>query len=109
VLSHLQKERLRSESLCGRNEEVPIELHIGDASIDERFLGEESLLSKDEGLRVLAEEFKYEEKIHRIQTFSNRQKVSDNDDEGEGRNSRLNIKSGQVNQGHGEAFGIIHP
>ena len=54
MLSHLQKKRLRLESLCGGLEEVSVELHIGDASADERVLGEESFLSKDEGLRVLA-------------------------------------------------------
>jgi len=66
VLSHLQKERLRSESLCGGHEEVSVELHIGDVSADERVLGEESLLSKDEGLRVLAQKFEYEEAIYWI-------------------------------------------
>ena len=54
MLPHLPKKRLRSESLCGGYEEVPVELHTGDVSTDERVLGEESLLSEDEGPRVLA-------------------------------------------------------
>ena len=66
MLSHLQKKRLRLKGICGGHEKVPIELHIGDVSTDERVLGEESLLLKDEGLRILAEEFKYEETIYWI-------------------------------------------
>jgi hypothetical protein len=66
MLSHLQKKRLRLKGICGGHEKVPIELHIGDVSTDERVLGEESLLLKDEGLRVLAEEFEYEETIYWI-------------------------------------------
>jgi hypothetical protein len=66
MLSHLQKKRLRLKGICGGYEKIPIELHIGDVSSDERVLGEESLLLKDEGLRVLAEEFKYEETIYWI-------------------------------------------
>jgi len=66
MLSHLQKKGLRLKSLCRGYEKVPIELHIGDVSTDERVLGEESLLLKDEGLRVLAEELKYEETIYWI-------------------------------------------
>lgn len=66
MLSHLQKKGLRLKSLCGGHEKVPIKLHIGDVGTHERVLSEESLLLKDEGLRVLAEEFKYEEKIYWI-------------------------------------------
>jgi hypothetical protein len=66
MLSYLQKKRLRLKGICGGHEKVPIELHIGDVSTDERVLGEESLLLKDEGLRVLTEEFKYEETIYWI-------------------------------------------
>jgi hypothetical protein len=66
MLSHLQKKRLRLKSLCGGYEKVPIELHIGDVSTDKRVLGEESLLLKDERLRILAEEFEYEETIYWI-------------------------------------------
>jgi hypothetical protein len=54
MLPHLPKKRLRLKSLCRRYEEVSVELHTGDVSADERVLGEESLLSEDEGPRVLA-------------------------------------------------------
>lgn len=66
MLPHLPKKRLRLKSLCGGYEEVSVELHTGDVSTDERVLSEESLLSEDEGLRVLAKEFEYAETVYRV-------------------------------------------